>query len=554
VFAAAIAVLLLHLAILCPGPGLLLLRRLDLVPLERLCVAIALSLGLAGTGAFAIRALALPSEAHVAWSAALLLLSAAALSDLRRLARRRRVRRALAGYALLLGWSIGWLGVARHYSGGPWYGDWAEHYQRALFFLGALPPDFAFLDRYALPTRPPLMNALVAHLLWPTGARFELFQVAAAALGATAFLPCVLLMHRLARAPARASLVLAALLALSPAFMQNVTYPWTKLFAAAFVVLGIAVYLRALRRPGAARLAIVFGSLATGCMIHWSAIPYAVAIATHALWTAWRRGDGSLLGCLATGVASLAIAAPWFAWATATYGAAGAFGSTPTALDARSRDDFEIAEAALANAWSTLVPHWLRVPLYDWELSARWVAVRDAAFLTYQTNLVFLMGSVGGVAAIALGAAALRRPAARPGERAFWILLLATTTAIGVSVVVAREPYGAAQLCLLPLGLVGVAWLTAHVPGLPGWARAVLLAGAALDFALGVALHFAVQHEIEAAALSRGAAANRALAERLGLGFLGDHTSAFAAALLALGCTIAAALLAILWRAGRRAM
>lgn len=555
--AALVALLLLHLAICCPGPGLLLIRRLRVSPLERWCIAVALSLLLVGLGGFAIFALGLPDGVRLLLAATAAGTSALAFPDLRRLLRRTQVRDAALGYAILLAWSIVLLAAVRSYSGGTWYGDWAEHHQRTLFFLGALPADFRFLDRYLVTTRPPLMNALTAQLLWPVGARFELFQIASTALNLTVFFPCCLLAQRLAHRQRRSAfLLLTTLLALNPMFVQNATYSWTKLFAAAYVLLALACFLKSRCASGGARASIALASLSAACMVHWSAGPYAlllggsIALAcVHA-----RRWRALAAGTLAV----VAIAGPWFAWAAWSYGPEAAFGTTPTSLDARTRGAVEIIVAAAHNLWSTLVPHLLRMPPGD-----AWAAVRgqlhDVAFLLYLPNLFFLMGSVGGLAAsrLAVGAAfaAIARRDLVP--LLFWTALVTGALVLGVAVVIAPEPFGAAHICLLPLGLMGLALLAARARTLSlGW-RVALVAGAALDFALGILLHFDAQRTdlslvsaADAAAMgaSGPALGNAALKAELGLRFLGDHAPAAAPWLLAACAAIALALLVAMMR------
>lgn len=556
--AALAALLLLHLAICCPGPGLLLIRRLRVSPLERWCIAVALSLLIVGFGGFAIFALGLPNGARLLLAAAAAGMSALAFPDLRRLLRRTQVRDALLGYAFLLAWSIALLSAVRSYSGGTWYGDWAEHFQRTLFFLGALPAEFRFLDRYLVTTRPPLMNALTAQLLWPVGARFELFQIASTALNLTVFFPACLLAQRLARRQRRATLLLlTALLALDPMFVQNATYSWTKLFAAAYVLLALACFLKSWRAPGGARAVIALASLSAACMVHWSAGPYALLIGgsialacVHA-----RRWRALAAGTLAVA----AIAAPWFAWAAWSYGPEAAFGTTPTSLDARTRSAAEIVAAAGHNLWSTLVPHLLRMPPGD-AVTALRGQLRDVAFLLYLPNLFFLMGSVGGLAVARLAAGAAFGAFARRdlAPLLFWTTLVTGAVVLGVAVVIAPEPFGAAHICLLPLGLMGLALLAARAHTLSlGW-RVALVTGTALDFALGILLHFDAQRTdlslvsaADAAAMgaSGPALGNAALKAQLGLRFLGDHAPGAAPWLLAACTAIALARLAAMARA-----
>src|SRR5206468_3208541 len=123
--------------------------------------------------------------------------------------------------------------------------------------------DFKFIDQYPLPMRPPLMNVLAAGMLTQAmdyayvnaSGRyldFEAVQVAFVFLNSLVVMPCVLVIGRLVRLSPRlarkAPWTLAAVLAASPMFSQNLTYTWTKQLAAFYAILAIAIYLRAWRR------------------------------------------------------------------------------------------------------------------------------------------------------------------------------------------------------------------------------------------------------------------------------------------------------------------
>ena len=61
-------------------------------------------------------------------------------------------------------WLLLFLGIIRNYAGTTLWGDWYEHYQRAMFFADHLPIDTKFIQRYWLPARPPLFNLIIGHL------------------------------------------------------------------------------------------------------------------------------------------------------------------------------------------------------------------------------------------------------------------------------------------------------------------------------------------------------------------------------------------------------
>jgi hypothetical protein len=144
------------------------------------------------------------------------------------------------------------------------------------------------------------------------------------------------------------------------------------------------------------------------------------------------------------------------------------------------------------NLRDTIVPHFLR-PL-DGALIAqtsRWGYWHDWWFQLYQVSLFFIFGSVAWL--VLLRESAHSWKSAAPHRRSFWALFALGVILLGVAVHGARDIWGLAHICLQSLVVLGLAWLAARWSTLGrGW-RVVLLAGAALDFLLGIALHFAVQ-------------------------------------------------------------
>ena len=122
----------LVLLVVCSfAPGFLVVRRLRWSGLEKLCGSVALSLVLLWLAAWGIYIWAQPA-AYYGLAAACGLAGIAVAKDAWRLCRGLRVRRALAGYAFLLAWTLLVLAVIRNYSGALWSGDWLEHFQRTL--------------------------------------------------------------------------------------------------------------------------------------------------------------------------------------------------------------------------------------------------------------------------------------------------------------------------------------------------------------------------------------------------------------------------------------
>src|SRR5690606_31501051 len=131
--------------------------------------------------------------------------------------------------------SIGLLALVVIYSGGSWSGDWLEHWQRTYLFFEHGAPDTRFIGFYSLPARPPLANVVVALWLEGTRASFAHFQLFLVLFGTLIMLPAWRLVRLWSPNP-RAGHWLLLVLLVSPVVAQNLTFAWTKLPTAFFVL------------------------------------------------------------------------------------------------------------------------------------------------------------------------------------------------------------------------------------------------------------------------------------------------------------------------------
>lgn len=550
----------LGLALLALGFGLgwPLARRLVEDPLERIVASAVLGLVACFVACFLLHALRLSlfwfALAPVAGALALVLgrhTVAATWGD-------SEVRATLWAWAALALLTQALLATITSYNGGAWGGDWLEHHQRALFFREHWPRDFNFIGDYLLPARPPLVNVVVAGAQALATPAFATDQVVLAWWSSLAFLPAALLARR-AGGAGRLPL-LAGLCALSPFFLQNSTFAWTKLPTAFFVLAGAHFLLAALERPSARgpfTLAVL--ALTAGVLSHYSAGPYCVVLV--AWWLAWRlrRGEFRRLGGEA-GI-GLLLAPPllalWFGWALRHYGWAGTFLSNSTALELGPPGFLAQAGKVAANLWATLIPHPLRA--VDYALirhGDELTRFRDYWFLVSQVNLPALLGSGG---ALALAVAAWRdRVAWRSGPaptRPAWVLpAVGLVVVLGVAVHGAPDDWGLAHICLQPLALAGLAVLAARAPTLPRPVQAVLVLGLLWDAVVNIGLHYWLQAraprpewlqapDLTLLLLRDGTGAfNAGLKAITGVRFLHDSLPAFAGLVLALAALVAAVL------------
>jgi 4-amino-4-deoxy-L-arabinose transferase-like glycosyltransferase len=467
--------------------------RFRLAPAETLVAGAALSLIAAWGVAWAVFILGAPLQAYGLIPALAALGLALGWRGSARLFADPAARDLMAGQLLVTGWCVVWLSFVRNHSGGAWTGDSFEHWERAQYFLRIFPADRLFLDIYQLPARPPLANVLTAAFMEITRADYAHFQVIMTALCSLAYLPVGLLAARFGGRPA--ARVAAVILMVSPLFLQNATYPWTKLPAVFFILGGLYFFLRVRDADaGSGRAAVVCALLLGGAILtHYSAGPYVgvLALAWFALGFG-RRWDGAFLRMTAVAAgAGACVLAPWFAWSLARYGWDGTFlsNTSVTALD-RWRGN-HLVKIAL-NLRDTILPPQVRG--FRGTLlrqTSRWGNLRDQCFLLYQINLPLALGSVGFVAVAREAWRAAR--AARPRDRRFWTLALAGFVVLSVAVYADREHYGVVHICLQSVVLLGIAFLASRWEGLGrGW-RIALVLGWTADFCLGVALQFAVE-------------------------------------------------------------
>ena len=301
------------------------------------------------------------------------------------------------------------------------------------------------------------------------------------------FFPCCLMLPTLwprARRPVR---LLAALFALNPLIIQNATYTWTKLLAVFYVVLGLWFYLAGWRKGDQSRMVAAFVALAAGIMVHYSAGPYLVFLALHYLLFVfrrrrrWREAGTALL-------AGGALLVSWFAWSIAVYGMWSTLASN-TAVTAAAKVQGSNWEKIAANLLDTLVPFPLRndAPVAILHQPSQAGALRDVCFLIYQTNLIFALGVVGGPLVLYLLYRTFR-PLKRP-EASFWLMLVLSCLVHGE-----RETFGVTHVTLQPLAVLGLALLAAGITSLRRLAVFFMIAGCALDFALGIFLQVHIQN------------------------------------------------------------
>lgn len=400
-------------------------------------------------------------------------------------------RQLLFSWGILAGWCLGLLALIRSYSGGEWTGDWVEHYRRTLFFLNRQPLDTRFLNMYLLPARPPLANVVLSSFLGLTSATFANYQVFIALLSSLAFFPAALLARRFRGNLAGDPVALfTVLLMLSPLFVQNVTFAWTKLPAAFFILSGLYLGLSAGHSKNSSAPWYVAVCFAAALLTHYSAAP--ILIPLGAIY-AWRHRDD--FGSVAkwrpiippAGIAA-ALLASWFVWSALHYGYATLSSNTVVGGESGLTVAQHVARRAV-NFFNLIVPHPLRPAEYSYvaqDSTLGWW--RDYFFNLYQTNLCFAFGS-GGMVVLAVLLWHHRRRATSP-----WGCFVGMVLLVHAAVIPWTDRWGSVQIDLQPLVLIGLAWTAASMADLGTLLKWWLACGLIIDAVLGIGLHFFLQH------------------------------------------------------------
>jgi hypothetical protein len=483
-----LALLMALLIVCCFAPGFFFVRRLRWTPLEKLCGSVGLSLILLYLAAWAVYCFG-PHDERISYrivAAAAVLMGAAAWRDAWRFFRIFRVRQALAGFGFLALFVLVMLAMIRVYSGAGWAGDWFEHFHRSLFFLKRLPPHITIYPAYQLPARPPMMNVLAAFFMGLTDDRFALFQVIFGFLNILLFLPCLLVLPTLGDLRRRGLLPLVVLLAASPVVMVNATYSWSKSLTVFYVILALSLYLAGWRKRDSVRTVAAFLALAAGLLVHYSAGPYIAILTAHYLIRFFRERPLRWRELAAVAVACGLLVGTWFAWSASVYGAKATFGSNTSVTSSEHYQGSNLEKIAL-NLYDSVVPGAFRGQSQSWAQGNTDGTLRDLAFVWYQLNLVFGMGTVGGLVVLWLLYSRLVRGKPLP-ERVFWRWMVPVCVVLGIAVVGERDPGGVPHLTLVSLEVLGLALLAANFRRFPQVVQFLLIAAVCLDFYFGVFL------------------------------------------------------------------
>lgn len=398
-------------------------------------------------------------------------------------------RATLKTWGLVIAGGLLALAFIRNYSGGEWAADWVEHYQRTLFFLLNWPPDFPFLGMYNLTARPPLINVVTATFMGSAGHMdFFYFQTFTALLGSCTVPALALLMTKW-RARTEHLALLPLLLLANPMFVQNTTFTWTKLSAAAFTLAGVGMAWRAAPADTGRWLAAALLT-AAGVLTHYSAAPYAIVLAVAYSWIQYplRSSGATWRQAVRLVIATGGFALTWFGWALLRYGSEKVFGANTTVQYAQVLGLDAQLPILGENLLRTLIPHPFLSndygPLAQSNTLTKW---RDYLFCIYQVCLPLTLGTGGLIGFCGLFFRRLRFHL--PIVLGCVVLIL-----VGVAANMAPMRWGVAHITLIPLAMGALAAVAARWDAFSPVMRRIIGSGLLVDFMLGVVLQLYGEH------------------------------------------------------------
>jgi len=262
------------------------------------------------------------------------------------------------------------------YGGVTWFGDWYEHYERAILFLDHLPAETHFhLGMWTLPARGPIFNAVASFFMRSMGRDFASYQVFATGLNTLAVLPMTLLLRDLAGLRQRTAMLLGAgLFGLSPFAVQHEVFTATKFLTVAYILGAIHFYLYGQKRNSPELRAWSIPAFAAGVLVHYLTVLIALFFVVHLcvshLYAALKEGKSSRPFVLPV-ACSILLLGLWFGTCFAKFGIKATLQANSTLGDSYSELVAEDRQAEVSwtrafagNLYCTFVPYGWR---HEWQ-------------------------------------------------------------------------------------------------------------------------------------------------------------------------------------------
>jgi len=408
----------------------------------------------------------------------------------------------LAFWAILATWILSFqLGVVV-YGGANWFGDWREHYERALFFLELKPLETRFLfGMWSLPARGPLFNSSAAILMSLFGKDFWGYQIIATVLNTFSVLPFALLIQSIVKIKqAKAHWISLLIMAIAPFAFQMELYSNTKFFTLAFILGAIYLYRRGIRtdRPYWSVGGLIIFSI--GFLAHYLVFPFALFFAGHFFFVTFKRKWGfkpPFYAFLACGI----LVSSWFLFLFSQFGleetlkANSSIGKSYSSFYAKiSGKSINSVDVKKGNLLTTLVPYSFR---RNWEgiAAAPVIVQKDGRFgkkfapqesdptFEWYSDLVNNQGSllsnlgIAGILGIYLASGWIIRNSGILKNRAkqaktllgwkFWAVFFIVGIPINIALSPNLLPHGTAHLNLHIFVCLTIVWILKYLLEVP---------------------------------------------------------------------------------------
>jgi len=226
---------------------------------------------------------------------------------------------------------------------------------------------------------------------------------------------------------------------------------------------------------------------AAGFLTHYSMAPLFLFLCLHFFISEFWHRKGAIGPAWGSITAALLLMSLWFGWMMTNFDReqiAGRF--------LRPFSPLNPLIPMIQNFVNSInLPHFLDKPPYLFEFG-KLVGIRDFAFVLYQTNLLFLFGSVGWILVLWQTASSLRKPSDRAAVL-FWTGLVAVGSVGALFLIPHPEEFGTAHLVFQPLVLLGLAFAASGFREYPKFLKSIFMGGILIDAGLGIWLHFKVQ-------------------------------------------------------------
>ena len=480
-------------------PGYLISRKSDLPDVIKLVNSISLSIFIIFLVSFVLYIFEIEVIVYVLFSLSLVVAAVWMRKELFNFLSSQPVKTLVTYYGIFVLWIFLLTTVIKHYSGGGWFGDWDEHYQRSLFFRDLYPLNTAFTGDWLLTARPPLYNVVASFFLNHIGNQFYYYQATSILLNTVVFFgACVAFAVYMKEKGSDVSAglpILVLFLSLNPSVLVNITYSWTRALTNFFILYSLTLFYLSAKKNDNFLRRLSYFNMGLAVLTHYSAVPYLMGLMVIDLYFVLRGQFAMKRAFINVGI-FLAVISPWFIFALYHYGTSITFGSNSTVLDSSALGTGENLLKIWKNTISTFIPHFLRqVPeLYQQKHLLGYI--RDYTFLVYQVNLLFMLGSIGWLIVLisfAKGSAFTFMNGERERPFLLWAFFILVVI-MGIAVNGSYDYFGVGHICLQPLAILGVVYLAANYQEYNKYIKVLLCGGLFIDSLFGVLLHFWMQH------------------------------------------------------------